>query len=104
MRVTEVVRIEGCVGGPSIFELRLNEEMDRDFIHRLGSLGRLEYFADFSRPFFRVTRPKQFILRGVQGSTCINSIILRDTDANLALVEAGVGSPPMEGEQNGEAT
>lgn len=68
MNITATRVIETCLDGTKNIEKTLDQAIDRKFIYYLGALGDLEYFAEFSRPFFRITRPGAFIIKGVEGA------------------------------------
>jgi hypothetical protein len=67
MRVVTIVTVEECLDGTSVHELVLSEPADRDLAERLSRLGEMDYYADFPRPFFRVTADAVQI-KGVAGS------------------------------------
>ncbi|MCK9579403.1 MAG: hypothetical protein M0Q92_03010 [Methanoregula sp.] len=60
--------LETCLDGTMNIEITLDRTMDRNSICHLASMGNLEYFSDFPRPFFRITRPGAFIIKGVEGA------------------------------------
>lgn len=76
MNITATRVIETCLDGTSTIEKTLDQAIDRRFIYHLGALGNLEYFADFSRPFFRITRPGAFIIKGVEGGNTFEIFII----------------------------
>jgi hypothetical protein len=66
--VVESKAVEECLDGVIIRELRLDETVSEPFIRYLGQLGVLQYYPHFSRPFYRVTRKGEFIVKGVLGN------------------------------------
>lgn len=104
MKVVEVRKLEDCFDGSRIFEFRLDQASDQASIDHIGRLGRLEYFRDFARPFFRVTSEKEFMIKGVEGKESFQAIILNRTEENLTRIETWVDQPPVEGVQYGEET
>lgn len=67
MNVLQVRTVETCLDGTVRREIRLDGAVTREFIDRLGTLGRLEYFPRFARPFFRITRDGGYVIKGVEG-------------------------------------
>jgi hypothetical protein len=89
MNVTATRVIETCLDGTKNIEKTLDRTIDRKFIYHLAALGNLEYFADFSRPFFRITRPGEFIIKGVEGADSFEVFIvsaLSDPDQEIAIL------------------
>ncbi len=75
MKIIKIKDIEDCFDGSYIKELLFDEALSREFIHYLGGKGELEYFPTFARPFFRVTSPGHFKLKGVEGNRTIRIIL-----------------------------
>jgi len=72
LRITDVRTVEDCIDGSSTYSYEFDSEWTSDEIGRLSSLGRLQYFADFPRPFFRVLCSGGGQLKGVEGErTCL---------------------------------
>ncbi len=67
MKIKEINKIEDCFDGSSVFGYIFDEEWTKAQIHRLHSLGILEYFSDFPRPFFRVRSEGGAQIKGVEG-------------------------------------
>ena len=71
MKILETKLVEECLDGVVIKEALLDEPIDEGFIRSLEDLGKLEYFPHFPKPFFRVRKSGNFIIKGVQGNnTC----------------------------------
>ena len=68
MRITSVVNAEDCFDGGGSVRYWFDEPWNRSDIQRLASLGRLDYFPDFPRPFFRVVARNGMQLKGVEGA------------------------------------
>jgi hypothetical protein len=76
MNITATRVIETCLDGTKNIEKTMDRAIDRKFICHLGALGDLEYFSEFSRPFFRITRPGAFIIKGVEGANSFEVFII----------------------------
>ena len=75
MKVVDIKDIEDCFDGSFIKELLLDDEMNKDFVKSLAELGELKYFADFSRPFFKLRVGKQAELKGVEGNRTLRVLL-----------------------------
>jgi len=82
--------IETCLDGTMNVEKTLDRAIDRKFIYHLAGLGNLDYFPQFPRPFFRITRSGEFILKGVEGSDTFEVFIIRNPVATGEEIEARV--------------
>ncbi len=67
MYVVTVREIEDCVDGSLIREVQFDDDLDTAAIRRLQPLGNFEYYADFPRPFFRISTD-DYQLKGVEGT------------------------------------
>jgi hypothetical protein len=54
MNIVALKKIDDCFDGSMIWELELDEKITEDWILALAVKGRLEYFKDFPRRFFRL--------------------------------------------------
>ncbi len=80
MRVVEAKKIEDCLDGSMIKDFSMDEPVDRSFIRHLGVDGTLEYFPDFARPFYRVTKDGMYVLKGVEGNTTFQVVFVTDEE------------------------
>ncbi len=67
MKILSVTRLEDCLDGSSVWEFAFAAAWTEADIRWLSTLGSLEYFAAFPRPFFRLLHSSGAMLRGVQG-------------------------------------
>ena len=70
-------KVEDCFDGSRIFEYQFDFAIDSVFIKKLGELGKLEYFKDFPRPFFRIITKKGNQFKGVEGEKNFKAIFTR---------------------------
>lgn len=74
MRVLSVKHIEDCFDGSFIKELLLDEPISRDLILYLGRVGKLQYFPDFPRPFFKIDATGM-TCKGIEGNNTIRVVV-----------------------------
>lgn len=65
----DVKPVEDCFDGSSIYEYSVKGTIGKELILFLGSLGALDYFPEFPRPFFRVRIDNGSEIKGVFGET-----------------------------------
>ena len=94
MRITESRITETCLDGTVNVEKRLDRPMDRKFIYHLAELGDLEYFSEFARPFFRITRSGSFVIKGVEGAETFQVFFIRSAPDHEAEIETRITRYP----------
>ena len=68
MKIISCKKLEDCFDGNSVYGYQFEETWTKESITRLKELGKLDYFPDFPRPFFRLVGEKGLQLKGVQGN------------------------------------
>jgi hypothetical protein len=71
------VKVEDCFDGSSVYRYFFEAAWGREDIRGLQALGRLEYYPDFPRPFFRLIGPGWAQLRGVEGEDSCQVVLPR---------------------------
>ena len=69
--------IKSCFDGNFMKEITFTSTIEKDFIDYLAKVGDLEYFADFARPFYRITRQKGYMIKGILGNNYLRIYFLR---------------------------
>ena len=77
MRVVSVRKVEDCFDGSSVFTYHFAGALTVEEIRGLETVGRLELFEDFPRPFFRLLTPEGLQVKGVAGETSCRVIFPR---------------------------
>lgn len=67
MKILEKRKLEDCIDGSQIFRYRLDQVWSKSSIHELKKMGRLDYYPDFPRPFFRLCAAHGLQIKGVEG-------------------------------------
>lgn len=71
MYIIEIKNIEDCFDGSNIREVLLTFEVTKALIFALGEEGKLQYFGDFARPFFKIRVEDKYDLKGIEGNNTI---------------------------------
>ena len=77
IKVLEIKELEDCFDGSFMKEALLNSEVTKDFISYLGEGNELEYYPNFARPFFKIVKKGDYIIKGVEGNRTIRIILNR---------------------------
>ncbi|RJP26471.1 MAG: hypothetical protein C4527_15015 [Candidatus Omnitrophota bacterium] len=67
MKITEIKKIEDCFDGSTVYGYTFDAVWTQDRIQQFRTLGNLDYFPDFPRPFFRVCQKNGVQIKGIQG-------------------------------------
>ncbi len=86
MRVIESRKVEDCIDGSRILEVRLDGDSTEPLVRHLGKLGRLDYFPEFARPFYRIILDRRFLIRGVEGAPTFQIIVFSSPEAELDFI------------------
>lgn len=87
MRILRVERVEDCFDRSLSATLVADGPWTRDAILRVGSLGRLDYFEDFPRPFYRVRAAAGWQLKGVEGECTCQLVGAVDLEATRTAID-----------------
>lgn len=90
MQILKAQRLEECrVDGTIIYGYRFDTRWTRKTILRLQELGRLEYYPQLPRPFFRLCTDMGLQIKGVEGKdTCSVTVPGRINDSIKSTLEA----------------
>ncbi len=77
MRLLRTSKVEDCFDGSSVYRYFFDSVWSPGEIRRLRRLGRLDYYPDFPRPFFRLVGPGGAQLRGVEGECSCHVVLPR---------------------------
>ncbi|MDK9700429.1 MAG: hypothetical protein OEM52_09825 [bacterium] len=75
MRLQRKELLEDCFDGSGIFLYYFDEPIAKTFIMTLSRFGKLEYFSEFPRPFFRVVSLDGLQMKGVEGEYSIRVLL-----------------------------
>lgn len=78
MRIVKCTKVEDCFNGSSVYSYEFDESWNLSLIRLLEALGKLQYYADFPRPLFRITSPGGLFIKGVDGDTACRVIYPRE--------------------------
>ncbi|NPV02079.1 MAG: hypothetical protein HPY53_11935 [Brevinematales bacterium] len=80
MKIVKTESIEDCFKETLFIDAETDRPITRDFIRFLGTKGELQYYEDFPRPFFKLTVPSRYSLKGIEGSHSIR-VLLNDENS-----------------------
>ena len=81
MHIVEIMKLEDCFDGSAVCRYRFEAVWTREEILALRSVGEVQYFPDFPRPYFRMSSAQGLIVQGVEGElSCRVTLPRRDRE------------------------
>ena len=77
MRILKIKKVEDCFDGSSVFNYWFDLPWRPEAIMKLKTLGEVEYFPHFPRPFFRLLNDNGLQVKGVEGENSCRAIFPR---------------------------
>lgn len=81
MKVIEIKKIEDCTDGSLTREILLDTAITKDFIFYLGKPGKMQYFPEFPRPFFKINA-NGIAVKGIQDTKSLRVVLLDRSKLN----------------------
>jgi len=78
MKVVKTKEISGCLF-EIVRELQVDSVLSKEDILYLAKAGKLEYYPEFSKPFFKIIVANKYQMKGVQGNDTIR-VMFHDHD------------------------
>ena len=67
MKLINIKKLEDCIDGSMIFMYTFNEKIDETLMRKVGKKGKLQYFPEFPRPFFKIITADGVQVKGIIG-------------------------------------
>lgn len=78
MHIVSSTHLEDCLNGSRWMRYDFDEPWADDEVRALGTLGSLDYFTEFPRPYFRLRSATGFEVKGVVGTTTCRALLPRN--------------------------
>ena len=76
MEIIDFNQVEDCIGSSKSFQIKLDEAWTDTLINSLSTIGKLDYYPEFTRPLFKLRGDEAFILKGVGGEKSANLYLM----------------------------
>jgi len=86
LKISEIIHIEDCFDGSYIKEILFDNIITKEFINYIARTGELNYYPNFSRPFFRIQLGSFTNIKGVEGNKTIR-VLLKNSEALEKLIK-----------------
>ena len=80
MKITKIEKLKDCLGGKYINKFFLSEVTNETFIRSLSKYGKLNYYRDFPRPFYKLMLDKGGSIKGVEGENTLHVMFYHPDD------------------------
>lgn len=75
MKVINYKQIEDCLEGTNIRDLLLDEPVTKEFVEKLGKLGKLILNETMEKPFFKIIVRSKYTIKGSIGNNSIRVML-----------------------------
>ncbi len=65
MKLVNIKKLEDCIDGSMIFMYSFNEKIDETLMKKLEEKGKLQYYSEFPRPFFKLITADGVQVKGI---------------------------------------
>jgi len=62
-----IKKLEDCLDGTMIFSYTIKNEIDESLMKELAFKGKLQFYPEFPKPFFKVTTKEGIQIKGIIG-------------------------------------
>lgn len=69
--ILQIKDIEDCFDGTYIKEIMFDAEMEKDLVFYLGRKGKIYYYEEFPRPFFKIHMKGEYDIKGIVGENTL---------------------------------
>jgi hypothetical protein len=77
MKLFNIKKLEDCIDGSMIFMYSIYEKVNETFMKKLGEKGKLQYYPEFPRPFFKIITADGVQVKGIIGDDNIEAVFPR---------------------------
>lgn len=57
--------VEDCIEAKNVYDAYLNIKLNNNLINHLAKLGKLIYFQDFDKPYFKIIVRGKYTIKGI---------------------------------------
>jgi len=82
-RVIAVRKVEECLDGTTIKEFDLDAPLTEAVMRQIVEDGKLRYYPDFPRPYFRIDRTDAAVIQGVIGTCTLRIVFPQSSSGGL---------------------
>jgi hypothetical protein len=96
VKILDRCKLEDCFDGSAVYQYEFADPWDVPRIQALARLGKLDYYADFPRPLFRVASASGLFIKGLAGTNHCRVIfpgtnreeVVRHFEAAMSVVDS----------------
>ncbi|MBX3042361.1 MAG: hypothetical protein KIT33_00215 [Candidatus Kapabacteria bacterium] len=85
--------VEDCIEAKNVYDAYLSIKLDDTLISHLAILGKLVFFKDFEKPYFRVISRGKFTIKGIENDDKFRILLPDDAGIeSLELIKSHINS------------
>ncbi len=71
-------KIDGCLEGTNVKDILLSDAISQEFIEKIAILGKLIFYEDLQKPFFKVIVKGKYTIKGSIGNKSIRVVLPKE--------------------------
>lgn len=83
MKIIKQKKIEGCLEGANVKDIKFDEKISKEFVLHLGKMGKLIFDEELKKPFFRVIVKGKFTMKGSVSNKTIRLLLPAEGDEEI---------------------
>lgn len=83
MKVINYKQVEDCLEGTNIRDLLLDEPINKEFVEKLARLGKLFFYEDMKKPFFKIIVRGKYTIKGAIGNSSIRVMLPENAEFEM---------------------
>jgi hypothetical protein len=97
MKLINIEKLEDCLDGSMVFKYSVKEKIDETVMRRLAAGGRLQYYPDFPKPFFKIITADGLQVKGIIGDDNFEVLFPRSNkEERKKAFDAALESVPIQ--------
>lgn len=77
-RIVDISQLEDCLESTVVQKITVAPPLDEELMRCLAIGARLQFFAHFPRPYFRIERSGLYVIQGIIGNTTFRVTSLKE--------------------------
>jgi hypothetical protein len=96
MKLTNIKKVEDCLDGSMVFKYSLNKKINETLMRKLAEGGKLQYYPEFPRPFFKLITADGVQVKGIIGDSNFEVLFpRRNKEERKKVFDAGLEKMPV---------
>ncbi len=83
MKVINYKKVEDCLEGTNVRDLLLDEPINKEFIHKIGQLGKLFFYEEIEKPYFKLIVRGKYTIKGSESNNSLRVMLPENAEFEM---------------------